>query len=205
MGGDEPIASKWNARYAFANKTLPEPAAVFQYANEFLPSNGVALDVACGRAGNAFHLASLGFDVYAWDISDTVIDWVNQHNKQRSEPLKVFAEVRDVVLHPPEPESFDVIAVSRFLDRSICDALMAALKPDGILLYETFTAGLNNKNYSLEASEITQLFSELNVLFHKETEVDANGMASAMLIAQRKTDRKSDRKSEHKSKRERDA
>lgn len=185
MGGDELIASKWNARYAFANKALPEPAAVFQYAEPFLPSGGVALDVACGRAGNAFHLASLGFEVHAWDISDTVIDWVNQYNKQRSEPLNVLATVRDVVQHPAEPDSYDVIAVTRFLDRSICAVLMAALKPNGILLYETFTAGLNNKNYLLEANEITQLFAGLDVLFHKETELDANGMASAMLIAQR--------------------
>lgn len=185
MSGDELIASKWNARYAYANKTLPEPAAVLQYANEFLPDTGVALDVACGRAGNAFHLASLGFEVQAWDISDTVIDWVNQYNKQRSEPLSVLAEVRDVVQLPPEPDSFDVIVVSRFLDRSICDALMAALKPGGILLYETFTAGLNNKSYLLETNEITQLFCGLDVLFHKETEPDSNGMASAMLIAKR--------------------
>lgn len=188
MGGDEPIASKWNARYAYANKALPEPANIFQYANEFLPSSGMALDVACGRAGNAFHLASLGFEVQAWDISDTVIDWVNQYNKQRSEPLSVSAEVRDVVQHPPLPNSFDVIAVTKFLDRSICNALMAALKPDGILIYETFTAGLNNKSYLLEANEIMQLFSELEVLFHKETEPDANGMASAMLIARRTRD-----------------
>jgi len=62
---------------------------------------------------------------------------------------------------------------------------MAALKLNGILLYETFTAGLNNKNYLLEANEITQLFSDLTVLFHKETEPDMNGMASAMLIAKR--------------------
>lgn len=33
---------------------------------------------------------------------------------------------------------FDVIVVSRFLDRTLGDAIIEVLKPDGLLFYQTF-------------------------------------------------------------------
>jgi 2-polyprenyl-3-methyl-5-hydroxy-6-metoxy-1,4-benzoquinol methylase len=37
-----------------------------------------------------------------------------------------------------ENNGFDVIVISRFLDRTLCNAIMAALKPEGLLFYQTF-------------------------------------------------------------------
>jgi tellurite methyltransferase len=40
--------------------------------------------------------------------------------------------------------AFDVIVVSRFLDRTLSDAIIDALKPDGLLFYQTFTRDKDN-------------------------------------------------------------
>lgn len=48
---------------------------------ESLPSEnkrGRALDVGCGLGDNAIRLAAAGFDVTAFDISQTAINWAKQ-------------------------------------------------------------------------------------------------------------------------------
>ena len=69
-------------------------------------------------------LATKGLETYAWDISSNAISQLQlQSNKN---DIAIQVEVRDVVERPPSPQSFDVIVVSRFLDRSIVDAIIAA-------------------------------------------------------------------------------
>ena len=70
--------------------------------------------------------------------------------------------------------SFDVIVVSRFLDRTLSDAIIGALKPDGLLFYQTFTQEKvsqqrpNNPDYLLGCGELLELFSPLRVVFYRE-------------------------------------
>lgn len=205
----ESIVSKWNARYAFSGAPVPAPAAVLSRAERWLPTVGglavhavedvaadldatvpgyiganaapVALDLACGRAGNAYWLAQRGFIVSAWDISDAAIDIV----KSRKPQLLHDVQVRDVVARPPEENSFDVIVVSCFLDRGLCPLIESALKAGGLLMYQTFTQGLSNSDYMLKPNELLDLFGGLCVLDHHEQQPDKNGKAQAMLIARK--------------------
>ena len=70
--------------------------------------------------------------------------------------------------------SFDIIVVSRFLDRTLSDAIIGALKPDGLLFYQTFTREKtnpkppNNPDYLLNENELLTLFSPLRVIFYRE-------------------------------------
>ena len=177
------IASKWNSRYAYSGKPLPPAAKVLTLSERWLPQGDSlkALDLACGRAANAHWLAARGFQVSAWDISQTVIDEIN------SRQSAVFADVqvRDVEQNPPEPDSFDVIVVARFLDRGLCPAIQAALKPGGVLFYQTFTHGLSNPEYLLAANELLRLFKGLHILEYHEPDPDENGKAEARLVAKR--------------------
>ncbi len=183
----EQITSKWNARYNYSGAPVPPPADVLSRGARWLPTMSsedearCALDLACGRAANAQWLANRGFIVSAWDISEVVIDAI----RQRQPCLITEAIVRDVTLHPPEPASFDVIVVSRFLDRSLCPAISAALKPGGTLFYQTFTHGLSNPNYLLNPNELLSLFAELDILEYHEPPPNAAGKAEARLIARR--------------------
>ena len=185
----ESIASKWNARYAYSGGGVPAPANVLSQAAAWLPDANpadsddalTALDLACGRAGNAHFLAQRGFRVSAWDISEAVINEV----LRRQPALIEDAQVRDVEKHPPEPETFDVIVVSRFLDRSLCADIAKALRPGGTLFYQTFVHGLNNPAFMLEENELLSLFASLHVLEYHEPAMNKDGVAEAQLVARR--------------------
>ncbi len=178
-------SSKWNTRYAKSGASLPPPADVLLCSERWLPglaserANLKALDLACGRAANAEWLGQQGYHVTAWDISEAVIADIQQRPSSRI----ALAQVRDVSVQPPAPHSFDIIVVCRFLDRSLCPAISAALKPGGILFYQTFTQGLSNPDYLLKSDELPRLFERLSVLEYHETEPDESGKAEARLIA----------------------
>jgi tellurite methyltransferase len=73
-----------------------------------------------------------------WDLSPVAIAKLGDHAKTQG--LSVCAEVRDVQSLPPEPDSFDVIVVSYFLERELAPAVVRALRPEGLYcFYQTWT------------------------------------------------------------------
>jgi SAM-dependent methyltransferase len=162
----------WNARYQEI-AGVPQAAYVLWENQHLLPATGRALDLACGLGGNALLLAARGLDTWAWDISDIAVARVQAAAQQRG--VTLHAEVRDVVACPPCAESFDVIVVSRFLERALVPALMEALRPAGLLFYQTFTQvtvgdvkGPMNPAYRLAPQELFRLFHPLRILVYRE-------------------------------------
>jgi len=176
-------ASKWNARHAWSKSKDVSVSSVIKLSENVLPITGIALDLACGRGGNTVHLALAGLTVHCWDISDTAITSVRDVAAINNVSGSVYPEVRDVVKTPPEPKRFDVIVVSRFLNRPLCADIAAALKPGGVLLYQTFTQGLSNTDYLLKRYELLDLFKGLDVVWFHETASNDNGFAESMLVA----------------------
>ncbi len=168
---DHQVQQKWDARYRQMDRE-PKPARVLLENRHLLPSAGCALDLACGLGGNALLLAEHGLDTWAWDISTVAVVRVQEAARQRC--LALHVEVRDVSVHLPPPGSFDVIVVSRFLDRHIASALIQALNPEGLLFYQTFTRhavdviGPTNPAYLLDAGELLSLFGQLHVLVYRD-------------------------------------
>lgn len=168
MSNDE-LRLKWNQRYTdAADAALPiELLAEFSY---LLPDRGDALDLACGRGGNALLLAKRGLDTRAWDISSVAIEQL----QSRAADLPLSAEVRDVVALPPDPGSFDVICVGHFLDRPLCAHLIEALRPGGLLFYQTFSlervddSGPGDGPFRLQVNELLSLFAPLTVRFYRD-------------------------------------
>jgi hypothetical protein len=117
-------------------------------------------------------LATQGLDTWAWDISEVAVERLQRLARQQR--LCVRAEVRDMVAYPPPPESFEVIVVSRFLERALAPALIAALRPGGLLFYQTFTClaveavGPTQPAYRLAAQELLRLFQPLRVVVYRE-------------------------------------
>lgn len=167
----EMMNKKWNQRYAQA-AFHPQAAMVLEKYTYLLPQKGRALDLACGTGGNALLLAGRGLETCAWDISDVAINQL-VHAENRPEHLQ--AEVRDVERHPPEPNRFDVIVVSYFLSRPLMTALVSALRPEGLLFYQTFTeqripgaAGPSNPDFLLKPNELLHAFLHLQTLVYQE-------------------------------------
>ena len=108
---------RWQQRYLDADGGAPMACAVLLEHACLLPPEGRALDLACGRGGNALYLARHGLSTEAWDYAPAAVDGLNAlAAKQR---LDLTALQRDVEKRPPEPDSFDVIAVRNFLCRPI--------------------------------------------------------------------------------------
>ncbi len=165
------IREKWNARYRAATGER-QASRVLEENLHLLPAAGRALDLACGLGGNAILLAQQGLQVDAWDIADVPIAALQELALRQQ--LSIQAEVRDVEANPPGPETFDVIVVSYFLDRDIIPALIQALKPGGLIYYQTFTRqrvsdrGPQRAEFRLAEQELLQLFSGLQILFYRE-------------------------------------
>ncbi|AGA33901.1 Methyltransferase type 12 [Thioalkalivibrio nitratireducens DSM 14787] len=169
---NDDIRSKWDARHAEGDVAAARPCAVLEAYAHLLPRAGTALDLACGLGGNAQWLASRGLETAAWDISPVAIAGLGRHAGERGLPIR--AEVRDVERAPPEPEHFDVIVVSYFLERELAPALMRALRPGGLLFYQTWTQeavdarGPENPAFRLAPNELLQLFAHLRLIAYRE-------------------------------------
>ena len=165
------IKAIWNERYRTATGDR-QAARVLKENLHLLPGNGRALDLACGTGGNAILLAQQGLKVTAWDIADVAVAALQDMARKRQ--LSIQAEVHDVVTSPPAPETFDVIVVSYFLERDIIPAVIQALKPGGLVYYQTFSRqcvsgrGPKRAEFRLADQELLRLFSGLQVLFYRE-------------------------------------
>lgn len=188
-----PDAEKWNRIYAATGHGGLAPALVLRDYIHLLPEQGRALDVACGTGGNALLLAQLGLETFAWDISDTAISRLSVFAKKNQ--LKINTEVRDIISSPPSAGSFDVIVVSHFLDRGLIPRLIQALRPLGLIYYQTFIKdklddlGPKNPAYLLESNELLDLFRPLHIILYREEGRIGNPKKGfrneAMLIAQK--------------------
>jgi SAM-dependent methyltransferase len=163
--------TKWDAIYQ-KKQQAPTASQVLTDYSYLLPAHGVALDLACGQGGNALLLAQSGLEVLAWDSSEVAIAQLK--NQAELKKLVIKAQVRDVLLSPPTENSFDVLVVSFFLERQLCSQLYSALKPGGILFYQTYCQqktseqGPINPDYLLADNELLRLFPHLKVRIYQQ-------------------------------------
>ena len=192
MNDAEALREKWDRRHG-ANERPVEPAIVLRANDHLLPRRGRALDLACGLGGNALYLAERGLEVSAWDLSPVAVQRLRAEAEVRG--VRIDARTRDIIRQPPPASSFDVMVVSHFLDRGLATAIAAALRPGGLLFYQTFSReaasdqGPSNPDYRLAHNELLQLFSGLVVRFYRDEgrlgEVSRGVRDLAMLVAQR--------------------
>ena len=173
---------------------LPPPAEVLGQNQHLLPASGRALDLASGRGANALCLARRGgLAVAAWDNSATALATLAFTARQHA--LHIACQRRDVSRRPPEPASFDVIVVSRFLDRDLMAAIKRALRQHGLIFYQTFTKekvdnrGPRNPAYLLDKNELLGFFKDWPLLYYREEgqtgDIRRGFRNQAMLVAQK--------------------
>jgi SAM-dependent methyltransferase len=133
---------------------------------------GEALDLACGLGASSLWLAQRGLRVSAWDLSPVAIARLS--SKADELGLPITARVRDVIAEPPPPNRFDLVLVAHFLDRGLCPAIAASLRPGGVLFYQTFSResvtdrGPADPGYRLAPNELLGLFPGLIVRAYRD-------------------------------------
>ena len=171
----------------------PPPADVVRAYRHLLPQTGRALDLACGLGGNALVLAHCGLQTEAWDWNADALRQLATNAARLN--LAITTRQRDVEAAPPAAEQFDVITVSHFLHRPTLAALRRAVRPGGLILYQTFrdervnTTGPRNPDYLLKDNELLQLFAGFMVrAYRDEGRIGRPAFGwrnKAMIVAQR--------------------
>jgi dihydroneopterin aldolase len=177
--------------------TDPHPAQFLKDHVHLLPA-GRALDVACGRGRNALFLAAQGYTVDAIDRDEQAMADTAAAAAQRGlASVAVRAVELEDPAQPPDipPARYDVVLVFFYLHRPLFPILLHALKPGGVLVYETFLIDNHLRRrhprrpeFCLAHNELLHLASGLRVLHYDEGErADARGGNSAFtarLLAQ---------------------
>jgi SAM-dependent methyltransferase len=135
-----------------------------------------ALDVAMGRGRHAIALARLGYDTFGVDLKLDVLDDAVQ--RAAADGLRLRVWCADLTSYPLPLERFDVIVVSRYLQRDLFPALRAAASAGGVVVYETVTTaqrahrtGPTSPDHLLEPGELRGQFAVpgWEMLFYEET------------------------------------
>ena len=151
-----------------------------------LRPGGRVLDVACGRGRHALWLAARGFDVHAVDRNRESIDALRAEATRLA--LRIDDEVRDLEADAASlPASvYDAVVVVHYLHRPLFPMLLAALRPGGVVIYETFTVAQarrgqpTNPAFLLAPGELLRLVEPLEVLDAREGEFDGRDVASVV-------------------------
>ena len=150
------------------------------------PRGARTLDVACGRGRHALFLAGAGYPVRAVDREEGQVGRLNALARRLQLPLDaavVDLEVGDVDLGE---EEWELVLVFNYLHRPLFPSLVRALKPGGVLLYETFTCEQARRGrpkspeHLLEPGELPRLVAPLEVVRQREGEFDGGAVASVV-------------------------
>jgi len=98
---------------------------------------GEVLDLACGEGRHARHLAGLGHAVLALDRDPNAL-------ARAAGPGIVTAQFdleEEGAVWPFALPRFAGVVVTNYLHRPLLDGLLGSLASDGMLIYETFSAG----------------------------------------------------------------
>ncbi len=175
----------------------PAPFLLQQFAR--LP-NGNVLDVAAGRGRNALYLLAQGSQVDAIDRDSEALTALQAAAGARH-LSGLTTRVLDLEASTDRPPSlgqkcYDAVVVFFYLHRPLFPVIIDALKPNGILLYETFTIDNYFRHqhprrweFCLAQNELLRLTSPLRVLHYDEGEHDGGHGSgpcyTARLVAQK--------------------
>jgi len=152
-----------------------------------------ALDLACGAGRDAVYMAMQGFDVDAFDILPDALD--RCRDLARRNGVTVNTDVRDVEQAPSlGRDTYDLICVFNFLYRPLMPAIAAAIRPGGLVVYETFLEGQRERfgkpksdDKILKLNELPSHFNQWETLVYREGLTNPRRLA-ASLIARRSSD-----------------
>lgn len=158
------------------------PAAWLIDNLDLLPPGGRVLDVASGTGRHARFLADRGWHVHAVDRdADALAGLVHP---------RITTEVRDLEAGPVSlgHREYAAVLVFNYLHRPLMPAIVEAVVPGGVLLYETFTVGQaargrpRNPAFLLRPGELPELVKPLIVLRAREGDVGGRLVASVAAV-----------------------
>jgi SAM-dependent methyltransferase len=156
----------------------PPSAFVEAWIARVRPCDGAvarALDVAMGRGRHAAILAAAGFETFGVDVR------IEALRDARASIPQLHAWCADLTSYPLPRACFDLVVVTRYLQRDLFGTLQDAVVPGGVVIYETFTVdqrrlgrGPTSPDHLLKPGELRMRFESFDLLAYEEvSEPDA--------------------------------
>ena len=156
-----------------SHAVLATPSAwVLRWA-PLVRAGGPVLDVACGAGRHALFFAARGHPVDAVDRDAAAIAAL-------AGEAGISARCADIEAGPwpYAGRRYAAVVVTNYLYRPLFPALMAALAPGGVLIYETFARGNEacgrpaNPDYLLRRGELLEIAGDARVVAYEDLSVD---------------------------------
>lgn len=126
-----------------------------------------------GRGRHAVALALAGFRVFGVDNRFDAVAEAMRHAKR--DGVALYGWCADLTRHPLPIALFDLVVVTRYLQRDLFPAIQAAVVPGGVVVYETFTtrqlalgSGPRSPDHLLQPGELRRAFAHFDILFYEE-------------------------------------
>jgi SAM-dependent methyltransferase len=146
--------------------------------------------VACGRGRHAVWLAQHGFATTAIDRDPAALAALEARARRDQLPLTLLTMDLEGGAVTLGEATYDVIVVVHYLHRPLFPALLAALAPGGVLVYETFTVAQaargrpTNPAFLLEPGELPRLVAGLEILDAREGDFEGRMVSSVVAVRQ---------------------
>jgi len=150
------------------------------------------LDLACGRGRNGLYLVENKIPVTFADLRDDVLEQVKASlssfpDQNQAQILGRYWQVdfEKVNTAPLKDKSFAAVMVFRYLHRPLFEQIKAAVKPGGLIIYETFTEQQaqfgrpKNPNFLLKPTELNELFNDWQILYSFEGVISSPSSSEA--------------------------
>jgi tellurite methyltransferase len=153
----------------------------------FLPHSGLGLDLACGYGRNTLYLARQGLAAIGIDRSMAAL--ISGREDAARANLKASFVQADLTRLALPTNAFSVVICFKYRDRNLYPSIRAALRPGGVLVYETYT--LEHLKFGhkpldpahlLERNELPQAFGDWEIIFYREV---WTGRGTASLVARK--------------------
>ena len=173
----------------------PSPFFVQQSARlRAAARRGPVLDLACGRGRHCIAAATAGAYAIGVDRNHGILAQLRAAaHARRLRVDAIRADLEKLREFPLAPGSCGAILVFRFLFRPIAPRIAEALRPGGLLLYETFTVhqhalpgGPSNPAFLLADGELPELFPSLEILESWAGTSNGNAPTAVARLAARK-------------------
>jgi SAM-dependent methyltransferase len=143
------------------------PSPWIQRWSHLIPPHSQVLDVACGAGRHMRWLAAQGHRVLGVDASEQALALAGEHGQT------LLADLENAPW-PLPGQTFHAVVVTHYLWRPLWPALLAALAPGGVLLYETFARGQetvgrpSRPEFLLAPGELLQLSAGLRTIAYED-------------------------------------
>ena len=155
-------------------------------------SLGPVLDLACGEGHNGIFLAERGLDVICCDISRAALERAGDLAGRRGVTVSLWeVDLERPGINPLRENVYGAVLVFRYLHRPLFPCIRKALRPGGLLVYETFTAEQarlgrpRNPDHLLHPGDLQQAFADWEILHSFEGLKENPPRAVAQLVCRK--------------------